>query len=166
MLDYKEVESCLLRVKGFKDAVAAINARPGGKVEIVAELPCGGARYRGYKAMEDMLQAHPDLAAVFAINDLSALGARAALEKAGGSAEEAVMVGDTTWDVEAAARLIVDDVAKRGDAALIEATKKFDRLELDASSLRVTTAEIEQAKALDHNIATEFAGYGVNECKP
>src|SRR5919201_3160466 len=33
--------------------------------------------------MEDMLQAHPDLSAVFAINDLSALGARAALEKAG-----------------------------------------------------------------------------------
>ena len=28
------------------------------------------------------------------------------------------------------------------------------------------TAEIEQAKAMDHNIATEFAGYGVNECKP
>lgn len=84
VLDYKEVESCLLRVKGFKDAVGEINAKPGGgKVEIVAELPCGGARDRGYKAMEDMLQAHPDLAAVFAINDLSALGARAALEKAG-----------------------------------------------------------------------------------
>ena len=84
VLDYKEVESCLLRVKGFKDAVAEANARPGGgKIEIVAELPCGGARDRGYKAMEDMLQPHPDLAAVFAINDLSALGARAALEKAG-----------------------------------------------------------------------------------
>jgi ribose transport system substrate-binding protein len=84
VLDYKEVESCLLRVKGFKDAVSEMNAKlGGGKIEIVAELPCGGARDRGYKAMEDMLQAHPDLAAVFAINDLSALGARAALEKAG-----------------------------------------------------------------------------------
>jgi histidinol dehydrogenase len=48
-------------------------------------------------------------------------------------------------DVEAAARAIVDDVAKRGDAALLEATRKFDRLELDASSLQVTAAEIEQA---------------------
>jgi hypothetical protein len=28
------------------------------------------------------------------------------------------------------------------------------------------TAEIEQAKGMDRNIATEFAGYGVNECKP
>jgi histidinol dehydrogenase len=48
-------------------------------------------------------------------------------------------------DVEAAARAIVGDVATRGDAALIEATKKFDRLELDANSLRVTAPEIEAA---------------------
>jgi histidinol dehydrogenase len=53
-------------------------------------------------------------------------------------------------DVEAAARAIVGDVAARGDAALIEATKKFDRLELAASGLRVTPAEIEAAtKACD-----------------
>jgi histidinol dehydrogenase len=52
---------------------------------------------------------------------------------------------ETSADVEAAARAIVDDVAKRGDAALIEATAKFDRLELDARSLRVTAAEIEGA---------------------
>jgi ribose transport system substrate-binding protein len=84
ILDYREVESCLLRVKGFKDAIAEHNrAAPASAVEIVAELPCGGQRDRGYKAMEDMIQAHPDVAAVFAINDLSALGARAALEKAG-----------------------------------------------------------------------------------
>src|SRR4051794_29449418 len=52
---------------------------------------------------------------------------------------------ETSADVEAAARAIVDDVAKRGDAALLEATRKFDRLELDASSLRVTAVEIEAA---------------------
>ncbi|MGJ5175949.1 histidinol dehydrogenase [Bradyrhizobium oligotrophicum] len=57
---------------------------------------------------------------------------------------------ETSADVEAAARAIVDDVAKRGDAALLEATRKFDRLELTASSLRVTAAEIEAAvKACD-----------------
>ena len=53
-------------------------------------------------------------------------------------------------DVEAAARAIVEDVAKRGDAGLIEATRKFDRLELDAASLRVSAAETEAAvKACD-----------------
>ncbi len=48
-------------------------------------------------------------------------------------------------DVEKATRAIVDDVAARGDAALIEATRKFDRLELAASGLRVSAAEIEAA---------------------
>jgi histidinol dehydrogenase len=52
---------------------------------------------------------------------------------------------EVSADVEAAARAIVQDVATRGDAALIEATKKYDRLELDASGLRVTPAEIEAA---------------------
>ena len=57
---------------------------------------------------------------------------------------------EVSADVEAAARAIVDDVARRGDAALLEATAKFDRLKLDASGLRVTAAEIETAvKACD-----------------
>ena len=49
---------------------------------------------------------------------------------------------EVSADVERATRAIVDDVAARGDAALIEATKKFDRLELDAASLRITAEEI------------------------
>jgi histidinol dehydrogenase len=57
---------------------------------------------------------------------------------------------EVSADVEAAARAIVGDVAARGDAALIEATKKFDRFELAASGLRVTPAEIAAAvKACD-----------------
>src|SRR6266576_3421450 len=57
---------------------------------------------------------------------------------------------EVSADVERATRAIVDDVAARGDSALIEATRKFDRLELDASRLRVTAAEIDMAvKACD-----------------
>jgi histidinol dehydrogenase len=52
---------------------------------------------------------------------------------------------EVSADVEAAARAIVQDVAARGDAALIEATAKFDRLTLDAKSLRVTPDEIDAA---------------------
>jgi ribose transport system substrate-binding protein len=93
ILDYKPVESCQLRVKGFKEEIAAHNARnPGSKIDIVAELPGGGAKDQGYKAAEDLLQAHSDLAGIFAINDPSALGARAALEKAG-KAERVKLVG-------------------------------------------------------------------------
>ena len=57
---------------------------------------------------------------------------------------------EASADVERATRAIVDDVAARGDAALIEATRKFDRLEIAASGLRVTAAEIDAAtKACD-----------------
>ncbi len=52
---------------------------------------------------------------------------------------------EVSADVEAAARAIVADVAARGDAALLAATKKFDRLDLAASALRVTPAEIDAA---------------------
>ena len=57
---------------------------------------------------------------------------------------------EVSGDVEKATRAIVEDVAARGDAALLEATRKFDRLDIDAASLRVTAAEIDAAvKACD-----------------
>ncbi|HEX5102783.1 MAG TPA: substrate-binding domain-containing protein, partial [Pirellulaceae bacterium] len=84
ILDFRSAESCLERVRGFKEVLGAHNAsRETGKINIVAELPGEGAQDRGYAAAEDALTAHPDLAGIFAINDPSALGARQALEKAG-----------------------------------------------------------------------------------
>jgi histidinol dehydrogenase len=58
------------------------------------------------------------------------------------------MKREVSADIEAATRAIVDDVAARGDAALVEATRKFDRLQLDASGLRITPAEIAAAVAV------------------
>src|SRR5262245_1731332 len=83
ILDYKDAESCLLRVDGFKEIIAQHNrTHPTAKIDIVAVLPGDGKTDKGYKATEDALQAHPDIAGIFAINDPPALGARAALEKA------------------------------------------------------------------------------------
>src|SRR4051794_20683830 len=60
------------------------------------------------------------------------------------------MKRESAVDIEAATRAIVDDVAARSDAALIEATRKFDRLELDAARLRIKEGEIDAAvKACD-----------------
>jgi histidinol dehydrogenase len=57
---------------------------------------------------------------------------------------------EVSADIEAATRAIVDDVAARGDIALIEATRKFDRLDLTPGGLRVTGDEIDAAiKACD-----------------
>src|SRR6202048_447732 len=57
---------------------------------------------------------------------------------------------EVSADIESTTRPIVDDVATRGDAALIEATRKFDRLDLAPGGLRITTGEIDAAvKACD-----------------
>ena len=84
ILDKKKAESCILRVRGFKEVIDEHNAgRDSGKIEIAAELPGEGAQDIGFQVTQDAIQAHGDIAGIFAINDPSALGARAALEKAG-----------------------------------------------------------------------------------
>ena len=92
ILHYAQAESCQLRVKGFQDAIRDHNESGGAPVEIVAVLEGGGAKDRGAKATEDLLQSTPDIAGIFAINDPSALGALSALARAG-KADQVVLVG-------------------------------------------------------------------------
>jgi ribose transport system substrate-binding protein len=92
VLHHKPAESCLLRVKGFREVIDAHNASGKAKIDIVTELECGGAKDQGYKATEDALQANPNLRGIFAINDPAALGARAALEKAG-KTQQVLIIG-------------------------------------------------------------------------
>ena len=93
IVHFPQVESCQLRVKGFREVIDAHNASTSnGKIEIVATLDGGGVRDEGYKAAKDSIEANPDLAAIFAINDPSALGARAALEAAG-KADQVKIIG-------------------------------------------------------------------------
>jgi ribose transport system substrate-binding protein len=92
VLHFKQAESCQLRVKGFTEVINAHNASGKAKIDIVAELESGGAKDMGYKAAEDALQANADLRGIFAIDDPAALGARAALEKAG-KTQQVVIIG-------------------------------------------------------------------------
>ena len=82
ILDFAQAESVILRVRGFLDELNEYHEETGVKIEVVSRLPGGASRDISFRAMEDMIQAHPDLVGVFAINDPSALGAVAALEKA------------------------------------------------------------------------------------
>ena len=66
------------RLRGFKEA---IKATPG--VEIVASQPANWERDLGFNVFQNMLQAHPGLDAVFACNDMMALGAIEAISAAG-----------------------------------------------------------------------------------
>src|ERR1044072_5916433 len=54
---------------------------------------------------------------------------------------------EASADVEQAVRAIIADVAARGDAALIELTQKFDRVDLSNAGLRVAVAELDAATA-------------------
>jgi|SRR5579884_6855 len=51
-------------------------------------------------------------------------------------------------DIEETVRAIIADVAARGDAALFEYTRKFDRIDLGQIGLRVAASEIETAQAV------------------
>ena len=66
------------RKKGFDDVIAK---NPG--MQIVASQSGDFARDTGRKVMETLLQAHPDVTAVYAHNDEMALGAIAAIKAAG-----------------------------------------------------------------------------------
>lgn len=79
IINLPEANSCILRVKGFKDYLQENNSQ----LEIVSELNGKGKREVGYTVANDMLQANGDIVGIFAINDPCALGAHAAVEKAG-----------------------------------------------------------------------------------
>jgi len=53
---------------------------------------------------------------------------------------------ETAADVDEAVAAIIADVRARGDAALIELTRKFDRLSLMPAALRISVAEIDAAE--------------------
>lgn len=66
------------RTKGFVDAIAKFP-----DIQIVQRPDGQGQRDKALRVAQDLLQAQPDLNAIFGINDDSALGALAAVESAG-----------------------------------------------------------------------------------
>lgn len=103
-----EVQSGLDRETGFKEEI-----RKYSNIRIASVLNGGGVRDRALKAADDMLQSDPELKAVFAINDDSALGALSAAEARGRN--DLVIVGyDATPE---AVKAIQRGSALRADVA-------------------------------------------------
>jgi ribose transport system substrate-binding protein len=75
------------RKKGFDDAV-----KKHSGMKIVASQSGDFARDKGRQVMQTLLQAHPDVTAVYAHNDEMAIGAIAALEAAGKKPGQDVIV--------------------------------------------------------------------------
>ena len=86
------------RLRGFR---RALESHPG--MVIVASQPANWERDQGYNVCQNLLQAHPEMNAVFAANDMMALGAVEAIAAAG-RAHRIVVVG---FDAVAEARAAV-----------------------------------------------------------
>ena len=99
IIDHPEVESGMLRIKGFEEVIAT---HPG--ISVVAKLPGLGERDRSFRAAQDILQAHPDVNLIFAVNDPTALGVVAALEGAGKLSQVKVIGFDGQPEAKAAIR--------------------------------------------------------------
>jgi len=53
---------------------------------------------------------------------------------------------DLAPDVDAAVKAIIDEVIARGDAALVDYSRRFDRIDLEKSGIAVTKAEVDAAE--------------------
>jgi ribose transport system substrate-binding protein len=96
IIDQPTVASVQDRVRGFDEE---LKLHPN--ISVVARPGADGQRAKAMAAMEDMLQAHPDVTGVFGINDDSALGALSVLEAAG--RKNVTIVGyDATSEAQAA----------------------------------------------------------------
>ncbi|MEI6055152.1 MAG: substrate-binding domain-containing protein [Lentisphaerota bacterium] len=87
LVTHPTVESGIMRMNGFKDTLKKANS----PIQIVAETPSYGDKANAFAAMQDVLQAHPDINGVFAVNDPTAIGVIAALEKA--NKKEVIVIG-------------------------------------------------------------------------
>lgn len=85
------------RLKGFHQVV---DNMPG--IEIVSSQTANGERYLGYNVFQNILQTYPDIQALFACNDMMALGAVEAIATAKKTGEIIVIGFDAVTDARKA----------------------------------------------------------------
>jgi ribose transport system substrate-binding protein len=81
------------RLAGFHAAVDSVDG-----IEIVASQTANWERDKGYTVFENILQANPEIEALFACNDMMALGAVEAISAAGRAGDITVVGFDATDD--------------------------------------------------------------------
>ena len=134
------------RLRGFKDAT---RDTPG--IKVVASQTANWERDQGFTVFQNMLQAHPEIDALFACNDMMALGAMEAIAAAGRTGKIRVIGFDAVDDarkailagtmiasvaqfpgdmgrlaVESASKLIKGEAVERSQQVRIELVKKAE----------------------------------------
>ena len=111
------------RLRGFRDAL-----QPHAGMTIVASQPANWERDQGFTVFQNMLQAHPDIDALFAASDLMALGAVEAIAAAGRSEHIRVVGFDALED----ARQAIE--AGRMDASVAQSPYDMGRLAVESAA--------------------------------
>ena len=110
-------ETADARLRGFRKALAASSA-----MQIVASQPANMERDQAFNVTQNILQAHPDITALFACNDVMALGALEAIQAAG-KARAISVVG---FDAQDDARKAISE--KRMAATIAQNPREMGRL--------------------------------------
>ncbi|KPN72200.1 ribose ABC transporter substrate-binding protein RbsB [Neisseria sp. 83E34] len=108
------------------------------KIKIVAKQPADFDRTKGLTVMENILQSHPNVKAVFAHNDEMALGAVKALEAA--NKKDVIVVGfDATDDAQAAVK------AGKMAATVAQKPTKIGEIGVDAAKKVIAGETVEKS---------------------
>jgi len=111
------------RLRGFRDALQKSPA-----MTIVTSQPANWERDQGFTVFQNMLQAHPDIDALFACNDLMALGAIEAIAAAGRAGQIRVVGFDALDD----ARKAIE--AGRMEASMAQSPRDMGRLAVESAA--------------------------------
>ena len=87
------------RLRGFLDAV-----RPTPGIEVIASQPANWERDRGFNVFQNILEANREIDALFACNDMMALGAMEAIAAAGRTGKITIVGFDAVEDARIAIR--------------------------------------------------------------
>ena len=128
------------RLRGLKEALAK---NPG--ITIVSSQTANSERDQAFNVMQNMLQSRPDIQAVFATNDLMALGAVEAIAAAGKTGKILVVGFDAQDDARAAIR------EGKMDATIAQNPRAMGRLAVVAAQrlLKGETLPPEQPVAIE-----------------
>jgi ribose transport system substrate-binding protein len=119
---------------------------------VVAKLSGHGVKDQAFRTAEDILQAHPNLRAIFGINDDSALGALAAVEKAGKLGKVTIIGFDAVPEAREAikaGKIYADVIQKPGEIGqqTIEAVRTYFAGGLTPPSVLIPCGLFTQADA-------------------
>lgn len=138
------------RRKGFDDVVAKNSG-----MKIVASQTGDFSRDKGRQVMETLLQAHPDVTAVYAHNDEMAIGAIAALEAAGRKPGKDVIIVSIDGEKDALQAIVDGNLGASVECNPRFGPKAFETLKQYASGEKIPPKIINPDRFFDASNAKQ-----------